>query len=108
MKKSAWSLLLESHMKRSQMTQQDIAGFLGVSQASVSDYIIGEIKPPLQHLSTLADCLGLIGQERVTFIEEGYLAHAPDRVRALVADLRRRISRLEAICVKHGLDVVGP
>lgn len=108
MKRTAWATLLEGHMIRQRISQADLAKSIGISQASVSDYVIGDLRPPLQNLSALADCLSLIGQERVSFIEEAYLAHAPDRVRSLVADLRRRISRLEDICVKHGLDVVGP
>jgi transcriptional regulator with XRE-family HTH domain len=108
MKRTAWSMLLDGHMQRQRITQADLAKNIGVSQASVSDYLIGDLRPPLQHISTIADCLSLIGQERVSFIEEAYLTHAPDRVRSLVADLRRRISRLEAMCTKHGLDVVGP
>lgn len=103
MKRSAWTLILESHMRRQGITQSDIARNIGVSQATVSDYMIGDLKPPLRHLTTIADCLGLIGQERVTFIEEAHLCHAPDRLRDMVGDLRARIHKLERIVRENGL-----
>lgn len=102
MKRSPWTHLLTGHMARQRLSQTDIARFVGVSQATISDYAIGDLLPPLTKLSDLADALSLTGQERESFVEEALLAHAPDRVRALVADLRQRISRLERICQKHG------
>jgi transcriptional regulator with XRE-family HTH domain len=107
-KSSAWSSMLLAYRQKMRLNQDDLAKVLGVTQATVCNYESGSSLPPLQSLSDLCDLLEMRGEERRTFIEEGYLAHAPDRVRSLVADLRRRISRLEAMCTKHGLDVVGP
>jgi transcriptional regulator with XRE-family HTH domain len=103
MPQSTWGMLLETHMRRTQLTQSDIAKTLGVSQPCVSDWQIGAVRPPLQHLTDLAELLGLFGAERLTFVEEAYLAHAPDRVRNLVADLRARIIKLERAQRKSGL-----
>lgn len=105
MKRSPWTHLLVGHMARQRLSQSDVARFIGVSQATVSDYAIGDVLPPLGKLSDLADALSLTGQERTAFFEEALLAHAPDRVRAMVVDLRQRVARLERIARQQGLDL---
>jgi transcriptional regulator with XRE-family HTH domain len=92
-------------MRRQRLTQVDMAKNIGVSQASVSDYLIGELKPPLHHLTAMADVLDLTGQERVTFFEEAHLAHAPERVRDIVADLRSEVARMAKLCRQNGINV---
>jgi transcriptional regulator with XRE-family HTH domain len=111
-KTSVFGSLLDHHIKRMNaihgFTEADLGRQIGKGQTAVSDYRTGAVRPPLSLITEMANALELRGDIRQEFIEEAYLAHAPDRVRSLVADLRRRISRLEAMCTKHGLDVVGP
>lgn len=111
-KNSVFGSLLDHHIRRLNaiqgFTEADLGRLIGKGQTAISDYRTGAVRPPLSLISEMANALELRGEIRQEFIEEAYLAHAPDRVRALVADLRRRISRLETLCVKHGLDVVGP
>lgn len=92
----------------------DFSGFLrqllirsGISQAALGR--LCEVKgphinmicqrkatPPLDKLEVMADALKLTGAERATFIQLGYLAHAPVEVQRLVKDLETRLARLEA------------
>lgn len=104
MTRNTWSILFEAHRKRRGITQSDAAIFMRVTQAAVSDYERGVALPPLQQLSDIANALELTGTERVSFIEEGYLVHAPDRIRIMVDDLRRRVGQLEKAIGRLGHD----
>jgi transcriptional regulator with XRE-family HTH domain len=97
--------MLLGHRLRCRRDQDELARCLGVSQATISNYEKGASLPPLDKISDLCGLLEIHGEERRSFVEEAYLAHAPDRIRALIADLRARVARLEAICVKYGLNI---
>lgn len=93
--KNNWATLFAFHRKRMNLNQDQMAELIGKSQNTVSDYENDKLLPPLSQVVEMADLLSLTGTERATFIEEAYLAHAPDIVRCLVQDLRVRVGRLE-------------
>lgn len=90
-----WGILFEAHRKRRGFNQDEMARKLGRTQAMVSFYESGQNLPPLSQIIDIADSLDLTGTERSTFIEEAYLAHAPDVIRCLVQDLKASVRRLE-------------
>lgn len=71
----------------------------------ISLYESGNNLPPLSQVSEFADVLELTGTDRSTFIEEAYLAHAPDVIRCLIQELRISIKRLEKkLAIKDPVD----
>lgn len=90
-----WAILFEAHRKRMAIDQGELARLIGKTQSVVSDYERGNLLPPLSLVSDIADLLSLTGTERSTFLEEAYLAHAPDILRCLVQDLKARVAKLE-------------
>jgi transcriptional regulator with XRE-family HTH domain len=95
--RTAWGKLLIFHRERQRMTGDDLSRIVGVAQRTISDYEMGVLRPPLAKLTDFCDALDIHTDERLRFIEEAYLAHAPDRVRAMVVDLRNRVRRLERL-----------
>lgn len=93
--KNNWATIFDFHRKRMRLNQDQMAELIGKAQNTVSDYENGKLLPPLSQVVEMADLLSLTGTERSTFIEEAYLAHAPDIVRCLVQDLKVRVARLE-------------
>lgn len=80
---------------------------LGVSQALVSRYERGKTIPPLELLSHMCEILDLTGDERSSFVEEACLAHAPDRVRGIVAELRAEVARSRRLLAKYDAQFPG-
>lgn len=103
--RSPWAVALEYHRKRRGFTQDSLASALRTVQSTICDYERGGLLPPLQLLSELCDVLELTGADRSAFVEEAYLAHSHDRVRALVMDLRQRYAKLERIARLKGYDL---
>jgi transcriptional regulator with XRE-family HTH domain len=89
--------LLAAYRVRAGLTQDDLARRTGFKQSAISDFEVGAVRPPLAKLADFCDALDIHTDERLRFIEEAYLAHAPDRVRAMVVDLRARVRRLERL-----------
>lgn len=101
---SPWPSLLRTHMQRNGFLQDDFAPKVKRSQPAISDLCNGKTLPPLSEITDFADVLELRGTERSTFIEEAYLAHAPDVVRCMLIEHRALIIRLERYIKKNGLD----
>lgn len=110
-KRSPFATLLDYHINKRNaidgFTEADLGKLIGKGQTAISDYRTGSLRPPLSLVTEMAEALEIRGDERTAFVEEAFLAHAPERVRALVDGLRRRVHRLEAICRQHGLDLGG-
>lgn len=106
-KQGVWSLLLCAHRKKAHINQDEFADRLRVSQGTVSNWERGESLPDLSLVADMSDALGLRGDDRRTFIEEAFLAHAPDRVRAIVADLRAEVDRCRTLLTQRGIDFPG-
>lgn len=93
--RNAWGKMLEAERNRAGLTGDDLGRRVGCAQKTISDYERGELRPPLDKLSDLCEALDLHGEIRNRFVEEAYLAHAPERVRVMVVDLRARVRQLE-------------
>ena len=106
-KRNSWAILFEGHRKRRGLNQDKMAKLLSTTQGTVSDYETGKLLPPTSRCSDIADLLDLTGDERRTFIEEAFLAHAPDRIRGLVADLRSEIARSRRLLAKYDAQFPG-
>lgn len=106
-KNSPWPLLLRAHREKVRINQDDFAKRLGVSQALVSRYERGKTIPPLELLTVMCEILDLTGDERASFVEEACLAHAPDRVRAIVTELRAEVARSRRLLAKYDAQFPG-
>ncbi len=85
--------LLGKLLKERKLSQQTLAQHVGVSQATVSQVILGKTRPRLAKIRKWADGLGLQGQDREAFVQEAALCHAPPEVLELVDQLRRDLER---------------
>ncbi|HYE07703.1 MAG TPA: helix-turn-helix transcriptional regulator [Planctomycetota bacterium] len=84
----AFSRLLIAALAKGERTHTWLAERLGFTQQHVSDIVNGKHRPPRRKIEAMAEVLGLEGQARQAFLDEAYLTHVPDFIRA-------RLSRLE-------------
>jgi transcriptional regulator with XRE-family HTH domain len=102
---NSWGQLLAVHRTRCGMNQDKLAKIMGITQSLVSCYERGKTLPPLDQVSDMCVTLDLTGTERQRFVEEAYLAHTPDRVLAIVMDLRVQVRRLRKLLTDRGIDL---
>lgn len=68
-----------------------LAERLGFTQQHASDIITGKHRPPRGKIEAMAELLGLEGDQRQTFLDEAYLTHVPDFIRARLTRLEDRL-----------------
>lgn len=78
------------HLLLSGMSRRAFASKAGTSAGFLTNICDGSRTPPLDRLNKWADLLKLSGSNRTEFMELAYLAHAPEEVRAMVGELRRK------------------
>jgi len=87
--------LLRHHADCKGLSLRELGRRAGCSPALPGLVATGKRRPPREQIGRWAEVLGLTGAERAAFREAALLAHAPEEVRDLVADLRRRLDREE-------------
>lgn len=84
----AFSRLLIAALTRADRTQTWLGERLGITQQHASDIANGKHRPPRDKIEAMAELLGLENADRQAFLNEAYLTHVPDFIRA-------RIQRIE-------------
>lgn len=83
-------------LDRRGLTQAAFARRVGKAPGVINFIRVGKRTPPLAQMGRWAEVLELRGEERARFLELAALAHAPEEVHRLVAQLHRRVAALEA------------
>lgn len=83
---------LSAAITKAGYNQTTFASKVGQKQQAMNAIILGKRPPPLKHMRKWADVLGN-AVEKATFIELADLEHCPERIRDLVADLRRQLAK---------------
>ena len=94
---AAYGEMLKSLIAQKGYGLREFAQRVGYAHSNISAIMAGRRPPPLDRIERWADALGLDGQERQEFLEEAYLAHAPQQVRHIVDRMRVEIDSLEAM-----------
>lgn len=88
----AFARLLRAALDRNERTGTWLAERLRITQQHASDIITGKHRPPRAKIEAMAELLGLEGHARAEFLDEAYLTHAPDFIRARLARLEERLA----------------
>ena len=72
-------------------TQTWLAERLGITQQHASDIVNGKHRPPRRMIEAMAEHLALEGAKREAFVEEAYLTHVPEFIRARLARLEQQL-----------------
>jgi transcriptional regulator with XRE-family HTH domain len=86
--------LLRAALAERGLSTRTAQPLLQLSYPMISQVCTGRRLPPLDRIEAWADALKITGDDRSDFLRAAYLAHAPEQVRHLVADLETRIAAL--------------
>lgn len=88
----AFSVLLAQHLQSSDLTQEQFADLVGVSQSAVSAILLGKRKPRFFRAESWCNALKLEGREREQFLDSMAIASATSRVATIILRLERRLA----------------
>lgn len=102
----AFARLLRAALDRNERTGTWLAERLGFTQQHASDIVTGKHRPPRGKIESMAELLGLEGDARQAFLDEAYLTHVPDFIRARLTRLEERLQAAIAAGESLSLEVI--
>ncbi len=92
----AWCSYLRALMEENMLRPAQFAETLREKRNNLTQYMSGQVRPPVKKLEPWARALNLTESERAKFIRLGLLEWAPKEVREEMETLRRRAMNAEA------------
>ena len=94
---SAWALMLRAHLARRLMTQEQLAERLEVAQTTVSGWLRGVRRPPLDIVPGIAQALRLTPAESDAFSFLACESYTPRMIWERLVDLEAELASLRGI-----------